>query len=162
VTCCVLLTLRMRRLMSRTFAIAPARSVSGRRGRRCAGGRDELLLELGDGLVQRRLHLVVEDLLLADSREQICRRGVEVLVQLLLEPGAVPRIDVVEVLVGSGEDEGDLLLDRDRLVLRLLEDLDQPRAARELSLGRLVQVAAELREGGQLAILRKLETQRAG
>ena len=49
-----------------------------------------------------------------------------------------------------------------RLVLRLLQDLDQPRAAIELLLRRLVEVAAELRERRQLAVLREVEPQRAG
>ena len=56
----------------------------------------------------------------------------------------------------------DLALDRQRLVLRLLQDLDQPRAAIELRLRRLVEVAAELRERRELAVLREVEPQRAG
>ena len=70
--------------------------------------------------------------------------------------------DVVEVAVGAGVDDRDLLLDRQRLVLRLLQDLDQPRAAIELRLRRLVEVAAELRERRELAVLREVEPQRAG
>ena len=70
--------------------------------------------------------------------------------------------DVVEIAVGAGEDDRDLPLDRQRLVLRLLENLDQPGAARELRLRRLVEVAAELRERRQLAVLREVEPQRAG
>ena len=54
----------------------------------------------------------------------------------------------------------DLLLDRQRLVLRLLQDLDQPAAAIELRLRGFVEVAAELRERRQLAVLREIETQR--
>ena len=56
----------------------------------------------------------------------------------------------------------DLLLDRQRLVLRLLQDLDQPPAAIELAQRRLVEVAAELRERRELAVLREVEPQRAG
>ena len=55
----------------------------------------------------------------------------------------------------------DLLRHRQRLVLRLLQDLDQARAAIELLLRRLVEVGAELRERRQLAVLREVETQRA-
>ena len=46
-------------------------------------------------------------------------------------------------------------------VLALLEDLDQPLAAVELRLRRLVEVGAELRERRQLAVLREDEAQRA-
>ena len=56
----------------------------------------------------------------------------------------------------------DLLLDRQRLVLALLEQLGHARAARELLLRRLVEVGAELGEGRQLAVLRQLEAQLAG
>ena len=55
-----------------------------------------------------------------------------------------------------------LLLDRQRLVLALLEQLGQAGAAGQLLLGGLVEVGAELGEGGQLAVLRQLEAQRAG
>ena len=50
----------------------------------------------------------------------------------------------------------------ERLVLRLLQDFDQPPAAIELVQRRLVEVAAELRERRELAVLREVETQRAG
>ena len=53
----------------------------------------------------------------------------------------------------------DLLLDRQRRVLPLLEELDQALAARQLRLRRLVEVGAELREGRQLAVLREVEAQ---
>ena len=66
----------------------------------------------------------------------------------------------VEVAVGRREDDRDLLLDRERLILRLLQDLDQPLAAVELLLRRLVEVAAELRERRELAVLREVEPQR--
>ena len=56
----------------------------------------------------------------------------------------------------------DLLLDRHRHVLALLEELDQALAAVELRLRGLVEVGAELGEGRQLAVLREVEAQRAG
>ena len=56
----------------------------------------------------------------------------------------------------------DLPLDRQRLVLALLEHLDQAAAARQLLLRRGVEVGAELREGGHFAVLRQLEAQRSG
>src|SRR5439155_14852259 len=56
----------------------------------------------------------------------------------------------------------DLLLERHRLILALLEDLHQAAAAIELILRALVEVAAELREGRELAILRQRQAKTAG
>jgi hypothetical protein len=63
--------------------------------------------------------------------------------------------------VGRGKNDRHLLFNRERLILRLLQDLDEALAAVELALGGLVQVAAELRECRELAVLRKVESQRA-
>src|SRR5688500_20171731 len=71
-------------------------------------------------------------------------------------------LDGIEEAVRRGVDDRHLLLDGDRLILRLLQDLDQAAAAIELRLRRLVEVAAELRERGQLTVLGKVEAQRAG
>jgi hypothetical protein len=56
----------------------------------------------------------------------------------------------------------DLLFDRQRRELRLLQQLGQARAAVEQALGRGVEVRAELREGRHFAILRQLQLDRAG
>ena len=64
---------------------------------------------------------------------------VEEAIQLLLEGAHVLDRDRVEVAVGRGVDDRDLLLDRQRLILRLLQDLDEPAAAIELRLRRLVE-----------------------
>ena len=53
-----------------------------------------------------------------------------------------------------------LMLERHRLVLRLLEDLLQALTAAELGLRRLVEVGTELGEGRQLAELGHVEAQR--
>ena len=53
----------------------------------------------------------------------------------------------------------DLLFDRQRLILRLLQDFDQVLAAIQLRLRSLIEIGAELREGRQFAILRQIETQ---
>ena len=63
---------------------------------------------------------------------------------------------------GAGVHDEHLLLDRDRRVLRLLEQLGQAVAAVELGLRDLVQLGAERRERLQLAELRQVELQRAG
>ena len=62
----------------------------------------------------------------------------------------------------AGEDDDDLLLDRLRHVLALLQDLDEARAAVELRARRGVEVGGELRERRHGAVLREVEAQRAG
>ena len=96
------------------------------------------------------------------SVQQLGVARVDERVQLALV--APERLDrqVVGEAAGHGEEDEDLLLDRQRLVLPLLEQLGHARAARQLLLGRLVEVGAELRERRQLAVLRELEAQLAG
>ena len=64
--------------------------------------------------------------------------------------------DVVEIAVRDGEDDHDLAHEREWLVLRLFHHLDDALAAPELLLRRLVEVGAELRECGKLAVLREV------
>ena len=61
----------------------------------------------------------------------------------------------------AAHEDRDLLLDRERLVLRLLDDLGQLLAAVQLVAGGLVQVAGELRERRQGAVLREVQLERA-
>ena len=83
--------------------------------------------------------------------------------ELVLRRADVGDGDFVEEAVDAGVEDRHLLLDRERRVLRLLQHFDQPGAAIELLLRRLVEVAAaELRERRQLAVLREVESQRAG
>ena len=70
--------------------------------------------------------------------------------------------DVVEIPLRAGEDHDHLLLDRDRRVERLLEQLDQPVAALELGLRHGVELGAERGERLELAELGEVELQRAG
>ena len=80
----------------------------------------------------------------------------------LIEPGLqladLADGDTVEVAVDRREDAQDLLFDLERLILRLLQDLDEALAAIELRLRPFVEIAAELREGRQLAVLRQVQT----
>jgi hypothetical protein len=62
----------------------------------------------------------------------------------------------------DGPDRHDLTLDGLRLVLRLLEDLDDAGSAGELLLRRLVELGAELGEGLEGAELRQVEPEPAG
>src|SRR5215212_9463252 len=62
----------------------------------------------------------------------------------------------IEIAVDAGVDDDDLLLHLERRELRLLEELGEARAAVEEALRGGVEVRAELREGGHLAVLRQL------
>ena len=73
----------------------------------------------------------------------------------------VVRLDVVEVAVRRGEDDGDLLLDRHQVALALPEDRRQALAAGQGLLRRPVQVAPELGEALQLAVLVQVQPERA-
>src|SRR2546422_397517 len=105
----------------------------------------------------------VRDLpLLADLGEDPGRLSLEPAEEVRLEvPHRVHR-EVVEKPLRSREDDRHLLLDGQRPVLALLQDLDHARAARELKLGRPVEVAPDLREGGELAKLCEVEPQLPG
>src|SRR6185503_1640950 len=150
VICCVDLTARTRRRMS------ISEGMSGRRGGR------ELFAEFLDRALERRLQLVIEVLLLHDGGEDAGVTRFEEAIQPLLIGAQLLDRNAVEVAVCRGEDDRHLLLDGQRLVLRLLQDFDEPLAAVELSLRRLIEVAAELGERRELAILREVETQGAG
>src|SRR5262245_61591307 len=69
---------------------------------------------------------------------------------------------IIQVSIGSSEQNGDLLLDRNWSILTLLQNFHQARTAIQLLLRRFVEFRAELREGGQRAILRQFQTKRAG
>src|SRR5579862_1169003 len=112
-------------------------------------------------LIERRanafLQIVVESLLGCDVVEERGLAGVEVLVEAVFEFADAVDLDVVEEALGSGEEDDDLLLGGKRLELGLLEQFGEALAAVELVLRDLVEVAAELREGGEFAVLREVE-----
>jgi hypothetical protein len=81
---------------------------------------------------------------------------VQPLDELAVELGDAVGVDPVEVAVGGGVEDGDLVLDRQRLALALVECLDQPLAARQRALGVGVEVGAELRERLEVAVLGSL------
>ena len=83
-------------------------------------------------------------------------------VEALLEVADARRGHVVEVAVRDDPQDRDLLLDWQRLELRLLQHLGRLLAARQLVARGLVQVARELGESGQLAVLRQVQLQRPG
>ena len=82
--------------------------------------------------------------------------------ELALELADVGHRHVVELAAGAEPDRDHLLLDRERRVLRLLEQLDEAAAAAERGGRRGVEVGAERGERLQLAVLRQVQPQRAG
>src|SRR6266513_6492428 len=63
----------------------------------------------------------------------------------------------VEITVLHRPKNGDLFFDGDRIVLPLLEELDDSLTAFETRFRRGIEIGAELREGGQLTELREVE-----
>src|SRR5207245_1879618 len=150
---CVDWTERIRRWMSRRVAMLGGLDPLGRR---------ELGLRLGDGLGQRLPQRVADLPLVPHLGEDLRRPPLEEAVEELLERPHDFHRQIVEQALGAGEDDGHLLLDGQRRVLALLEQLYHALAPRELHLGGLVEVGAELGKGGQLAILGEVEAQLAG
>src|SRR5512133_1741772 len=112
--------------------------------------------ELAESGVERLPDPVVERLLLRDRAPDLRVTPVQELDELLHVARHLVGRDVADpalaalVLLRRRVDLDDLLLDRHRLVLALLQHLDEPLAAGERVLGGLVEVGAELREGGEL------------
>src|SRR5438876_4282264 len=154
---CVDSTDRIRRRMSRRVAMraGPLRGLD-------ALGGHELRLRVVHGLREALAQRVRDLLLVADLGEDPGTLALEPTVEVRLEVRDRVHRQVVEQSLGPREDDGNLLLDGHRPVLALLQDLDHALAARELHLGRPVEVAAELREGRQLTILSEVEPQLAG
>src|SRR4051794_37487127 len=152
VICCVDLTARTRRRMSMR---------EGTRLRHL-GRRGERLAEFLEGRVQLALQRIVERLFLGELRHHRRAAGIEVAIQLDLVDAELLDRDRVEIPVGRGVDDRDLLLDAERLILRLLQHLDEAAAAIELVQRRLVEIRSELRERRELTVLREVETQRPG
>src|SRR5262245_30205103 len=104
--------------------------------------RHEERFEAGDRRLERVRRLVVERLLGADDVQHLRLLRVEVAEEIPLPLPDLRHRDVVEIPVGDRVDDRHLPLDRHRLVLRLLQDLDQPRPPGQLPLGRRVEVRA--------------------
>src|SRR5688500_7204987 len=133
-----------------------------RRSRGRCASRQELLVELLQRSLECPLRLIVERLLLGDAGEHGRMAGFDEAVEILLVAAQLFDRHRIEEAPGRGVDDRHLTLDGDWLILRLLQDLDETAAAIELRLRGLVEVAAELRERGQFAVLREVQTERAG
>src|ERR1700761_2211811 len=110
----------------------PFRLSSGRVAEQCALRGGELLLERGDGLGQGGDRAVLELAGLDDRGQHALVLAAQVVEELTLELADVRDRDVVQLAGGAGPDRDNLLLDRERLVLALLQQLDQARAALQL------------------------------
>src|SRR6266851_573588 len=117
------------------------------------------LLVLPDGGLEPRRQVVAEHLAAPDFLGQLRMPGAHEVAKPLLPGFDLRDRHVVEKAVRDGEDDHDLLLDRHRLVLRLLQHLHHAGAAGELLLGGLVELGAELGERLELAVLRQIEPQ---
>src|SRR6478752_4619236 len=149
-------TERIRRRMSRRVAMALPLS-----GGLNAPRGQELRLRRVDRAPERGAQVVGQLLLIGDVAQHLRVLPLQEPEQELLEgPDLVDR-HVVEVTLGAREDDRDLPLDRQRLVLALLEQLHHALAAGELELGGAIEVGAELGEGGELAVLGEVEAQLA-
>src|SRR5207302_8067082 len=129
----------------------------GRRARLLFFAVRMALLEVLDHRADVLLDLGRPALLLQDALPDALADRVHVPEEIALEllhglPG-----DVVEIAGGAAEDDHDLLLDRHRLVLGLLQHLHETLAPTELPLRRLVQIGAELGERRELAELAEVE-----
>src|SRR5690606_10277199 len=111
--------------------------------------------------LQAVAQFIRKSLLLADGVEHVLALGAHMRKQALLELADLLKRQLVEIALRAGEDDSHLLLGLERRELWLLQKLRQASAAIEQALCRGVEVGAELREGGHLAILGKLALDRA-
>src|SRR6266550_1510469 len=147
----------------RTFHEWSECRASCRVGRR-RSHRDDLgkerFAEGGKRIVEALGDLVGERLGLAELLEDLRLFSLEKAVELVLEVLQPRRRDVVQLAGRCRIEDRDLLLDRERLVLRLLDDLAQLLAAGQLVAGRLVEIRRELGEGRQAAVLGQVQLER--
>src|SRR5437899_2778991 len=120
--------------------------------RRCFPRGHELRSELLQRSIQFPLERLVDLLLARDRREDARVARIEEPIQLFLVRPQIADRDRIEIPIGAGVNDGDLLFDRQRLILRLLQDFDQALTSMQLCLSRLVEVAAKLRERRELTI----------
>src|SRR6185437_15714411 len=129
----------------------------------CVRIGNETFLEGVQGLLGLRANGVVECFLFAQVFQQARVIRFDERIELALEAPAFGDFEIVEIAIRTGENNQHLLFDGQRLILILLQDFDQALAAGELRLRGLIELlGAELRERGELAVLREIETKRAG
>src|SRR4051812_39040205 len=97
-------------------------------------------LEVSDDLFESCLYLVGESLLLAQGVEQRRMRSLDEVREVCLEAARLIHGDVVELAARRCPEDEHLFFDFHRLILRLLQNLYEALAARELRLRCLVEV----------------------
>src|ERR1700730_18049090 len=119
----------------------------------------EILLVFRQRIFDTLPQVVVQRLLAHNVIQQsrLCR--IKVGVKPGLEGANLLYLQIIEKAIGSGKNDDDLLLSRQRRELRLFQNFCEPLSSVELILCDLVQIAAELRKRSQLTILRKVELQ---
>src|SRR5678815_5168221 len=88
----------------------------------------ELLAERCQRVLEFGSRIVVEHLRVADRLQDIAMLRTEIAQHRRLVAGDFLDIDGVDKSLGACIDRGDLLLDRHRAILRLLQELGQPSA----------------------------------
>ena len=124
--------------------------------------RAEVVDHLADRVAELLLALLLELAVGVDGFHQLRLLTVQAVVEIAEEVGDAIDLDPVEVAAGAGVDRRDLVGDRQRVALGLVERLDEALAARESPLGVGVQLGAELGEGLELTVLGEVETEPAG
>src|SRR5207249_120009 len=120
----------------RSAVVVPAERASAPRARLpsrpAPGSRVEALAERVEGLVQGAGKLGCQGPCLAELLEDLRLLGLQEAVEARLELLDPRRRDVVELALRGGVQDRDLLLDREWLILRLLDDLGQLLAPSQL------------------------------
>jgi len=119
----------------------------------------EALLELSDRARQFFFDVVVELVLIPNCLQQLRLGIVEVIAQSGFEAPDILDGDIVKQSLAPGKYDCNLLFERNRRVRSLLQYFHPALAAVELGLGCLIELGTELRECGQLTILRQIEAQ---
>jgi len=151
VICRVFFTLRIRRRRSSTFAIVLLLVLQP-----C----EEASLVLIDRCCQTSLEIVIQRLLRRDIRKDGRLRSLQVRIVAIFERAKIRNLNVIQQAVDACVDDRNLFLRRERLELRLLQQLNQARTLVQLVLRHLVEVRTELRERSQLAVLSEIQLQR--
>ena len=120
-----------------------------------AGAGLESLAELLDRVLERGDGVLGQVERFPDRLQDAGVRPRQEVKEIALEPADVLDRHVIQVPVAARPDRHHLVLHRERVVLRLLEQLDQPRAPVELRPGGRVEVGGERGERLQVAVLRQ-------
>src|SRR5579872_1370838 len=126
------------------------------------GGLFELVNSVAQALQKIISHLIATvDGFLDNLLAYLRMAGIHEAVERGFPPRYLIEAHVIQVAIGGGIDDYDLLFYRERRVLRLFQNFGQTLAAINATLRGLVQVGCELRECCQFAELGEVEAQRA-